>query len=101
MIDMSPEHLRTVVAILSRHLKNCEVRAFGSRVNGTSRTYSDLDLALVAEQKLDWRQLEKLKDAFAESDLPFMVDLLDWHDISPEFRKAIEQRYEVIDLLSA
>ncbi|ORJ52556.1 hypothetical protein B5V00_16740, partial [Geothermobacter hydrogeniphilus] len=60
-------------------------------------TYSDLDLALVAEKPIDWR-LEELRDAFAESDLPIMVDVLDWHGISPRFRKVIEAGYEVLDL---
>jgi len=30
------------------------------------------------------------------SDLPFRVDILDWNAISPEFKKVIEQGYEVI-----
>lgn len=31
----------------------------------------------------------KLRDAFAESDLIFKVDLVDWHRITPEFRASI------------
>ncbi|MDI6780950.1 MAG: hypothetical protein QME49_02395 [bacterium] len=34
--------------------------------------------------------------AFSESDLPFRVDVLDWHVISPEFKGVIEAGYEVI-----
>ncbi|MCF6267884.1 MAG: nucleotidyltransferase domain-containing protein [Desulfuromusa sp.] len=98
MIDLTPEHLCKVVEILRQHLSQCEVRVFGSRVTGKATTYSDLDLALVAEQSLDWRQLEALKEAFAESDLPIMVDILDWQSISPEFRRVIEAEYELIEV---
>ena len=40
--------------------------------------------------------LRHLKEAFEESDLPFRVNVLDWHEISPEFQKVIEKAYEVI-----
>ena len=51
MIDLSPQHLQTVRAILGQHVPNCEVRAFGSRVSGAAKSYSDLDLAVVAGSK--------------------------------------------------
>ena len=96
MIDLSPPHLQTVRAILDRHVPNCEVRAFGSRVNGPAKSYSDLDLAVVAPAKLNPDTLRQLKEAFEESDLPFRVDVLDWNETSSEFQKVIEKAYEVI-----
>ena len=47
MIDLPPQHLETIRAILRRYLPECEVRAFGSRVTGPAKSYSDLDLAVV------------------------------------------------------
>ena len=96
MIDLAPHHLETVHAILGRHVPNCEVRAFGSRVNGPAKNYSDLDLVVVAPGKLSADTLRHLKEAFEESDLPFRVDVLDWHETSPEFQNVIEKEYEVI-----
>lgn len=96
MIDLAPEHLETVRRILAEHVPGCEVRAFGSRTDGTAREYSDLDLALVGDGKLDWGALEALKDALSASDLPIAIDVVDWHAISPEFRAVIERGYEVL-----
>jgi len=45
---------------------------------------------------LEFRQLAALKDAFAESSLPFRVDVVDWATTSAEFRAIIEERFEVI-----
>lgn len=90
MIDINPYHLEMVTQILHEHVPDCEVRAFGSRATWTSRDYSDLDLAIVGNGPLKWRTLGKLRDAFKESYLPFRVDVLDWHDISDNFRKIIE-----------
>lgn len=97
MIDVAPEHLEMVLALLSNYLPEGEVRVFGSRFSGTAKPYSDLDLAVVGQNKLDWRVLAELKEAFQESELPFRVDLLDWNAISDEFRAVIEKSgYEVI-----
>lgn len=96
MIDLPPSHLQEIKRILAEHVPDCEVRAFGSRINGHAQKYSDLDLALVRKEELDWRKLEALKDAFAESDLPLMIDVLDWNSISDEFRRVIEDEFTVI-----
>ena len=96
MIDLNPNHLGTVRAILAEHVPGCEVRAFGSRTTWTAKDYSDLDLAVVCEKQLDWRVLGRLKEAFEESDLPMRVDALDWHAISESFREVIERDYVVI-----
>jgi predicted nucleotidyltransferase len=96
MIDLAPRHLEKVRAILGKHVPQCEVRAFGSRVTCNAKGYSDLDLAVVAPGKLSDDTLRHLKEAFEESDLPFRVDILDWHATSPDFQKVIEKEYEVI-----
>ena len=95
-VDLNPNHLGTVKAILAEHVPECEVRAFGSRATWTAKDYSDLDLAVVGEGPLDWRTLDRLKEAFEESDLPMRVDVLDWHNTSESFREVIEREYEVL-----
>ncbi len=96
MIDVSPVHLEIILDILKIHVPTCQVRAFGSRYSGTARDYSDLDLAVVGRCKLTLLQLGNLREAFAESTLPYRVDVLDWLAISPEFQQVIEAGYEVI-----
>ena len=87
MIDVGRSHLATVTRILADHVPECEVRVFGSRVAGTAKHYSDLDLALIGHREIDWDTLRQLREAFEESDLPFRVDVIDWHAISEGFRK--------------
>ena len=96
MIDLAPHHLEKVRTILREHVPQCEVRAFGSRVNGRAKDYSDLDLAIIGSARLDGDALRHLKEAFEESDLPFRVDVLDWHATSPEFQKVILKQFEVV-----
>lgn len=96
MISITSQQLRLINKILQDFVPECEVRAFGSRVNGRHREYSDLDLVILGKEKLPWQVMSNLREAFAESDLPFRVDVLDWHDISPEFQQIIAQNYAII-----
>lgn len=95
-IDISPEDLRSILDILRIHVPEYEVWAFGSRVNGQAREFSDLDLALKTDKPLPPIRLVELKDAFSESDLPFRVDIVDWAAISGDFRKIILNKYVVL-----
>ena len=96
MIDIEEKYLNLIRRILSEHVPDCEVRAFGSRVEGNAGKFSDLDLVLIGSGKLDWRKIELLKDALAASDLPMIVDVLDYNAISEEFKAIVNNRYEVI-----
>jgi len=55
-----------------------------------------LDLVVISEDKMSITEFGELIEAFQESDLPFRVDVLDWHAISPEFRQVIKRNYEVL-----
>lgn len=95
-IDISPEDLRSILDILRIHVPEYEVWAFGSRVSGAPREFSDLDLAVKTDKPLPPMRLVELKDAFCESDLHFRVDVVDWADISGDFRKIISMKYVVL-----
>lgn len=94
MLDLQTEHLAEVRRILRLHVPGRTVRAFGSRVTGTAKPFSDLDLVVMGEVPLNFRQLAALKDAFADSNLPFRVDVVDWAATGEAFQKIIEAGYE-------
>ena len=96
MLDRSDEQLATVRGILASYVPDREVRAFGSRVTGSAKPFSDLDLAIMGDTALDFRTVAALKDAFAESDLPFRVDVLDWAATDEQFRAIIRQSSKIL-----
>ena len=96
MIALSERQLETTRGILARRLAGCEVVAFGSRVNGGARPSSDLDMAVIGRERMDFSELLRLKDDFAESDLPFRVDVVDWHRADPGFREIIRKSGETL-----
>lgn len=95
MVDAKSDQIEIVRQILSKHAPQYEVWAFGSRVDGTAKKHSDLDLAIMSEKPLPVKLLSGIRDAFSESDLPFRVDVVDWAAISAAFRKIIEKKHEV------
>lgn len=89
MIELSSGQLEIVQRILSDHLPDIEVRAFGSRVTGTAKSYSDLDLAVLAPTALDHDSPRRLREAFEDSTLPFRVDVVEWRTLSAGLQEAI------------
>jgi type I restriction enzyme, S subunit len=90
-IDITPAQWAIVRQVLQRRVPQFEVWAFGSRTTGKAKPYSDLDLAIITSEPLDWSTSAELADDFAESDLPFKVDIVDWAVTSTAFRKIIER----------
>jgi predicted nucleotidyltransferase len=95
-LAIKPDDLIAIQAILRRYIPNREVWAFGSRVTGSVKPFSDLDLAIIGSTPLPAPILADLKDAFSESDLPFKVDLVDWAETQKNFRKIIEAAHVVV-----
>lgn len=91
-LDISSEHLAIVQQILRQLLPSCEVWAFGSRVKGAAKPFSDLDLVIMSQQPLSLALMASLSEAFSESDLPWKVDIVDWSTTSSEFKAVIEQQ---------
>lgn len=91
-------YLAIVQAILRRYLPQAEVWAYGSRVNGDHYDASDLDLVVRQPDELTRRQpdLDEVAAAFSDSDLPILVQILDWARLPAAFREEIAAGYVVL-----
>lgn len=85
MIFLSPKEYEIVDTILKKYPYQFFV--FGSRVKGTHRQFSDLDLAYKGVPESIIAQIE---GEFEESDLPITVDLVNLDRCSPDFLKHIQ-----------
>jgi predicted nucleotidyltransferase len=88
-LQLDAESLAEVRKILGDHAPAFKVWAFGSRAVGTAGRFSDLDLALEGDAPVTLQTIARLKHAFAESDLPIRVDVVDWNALDPEFKAVI------------
>jgi type I restriction enzyme S subunit len=89
-IALQAKHRRLVLDILRANLPaDTKTWIFGSRATGRARRYSDLDLAIDAGRRLTLDEIAALSEAFSDSDLPYKVDLVDWHEIDERWRHSI------------
>lgn len=91
MIELSQQQHTYILDTLKEYLPApCEVHAFGSRTKGRARNTSDLDLLITSPTKLAPSIMAELSETFADSELPFKIDLLERHDISQDFFEHIQ-----------
>jgi predicted nucleotidyltransferase len=64
------------------------VYLFGSQADGTATTTSDIDLGILSEESLT-EPLSLMREALAESHIPYNVDVVNLAETSPSFRKAV------------
>ncbi|WNE41963.1 MAG: hypothetical protein AD073_000298 [Mycoplasmataceae bacterium] len=61
---------------------------YGSRVKGTAKKYSDLDLCYYDVPR---KEILDLNQELKDSDLSFIVELVSWNNMRPAFQKNIEK----------
>ena len=83
--------------ILNRHLEGNErVFIFGSRTGNKHRRFSDLDLGILADKQLSGMTMAKLETDLENSDLPFIVQVVDFSNVSQNFKqKAMRNIIEI------
>jgi type I restriction enzyme S subunit len=95
-LNLKAQDFDEVCHILKKYAGDYCVWAFGSRVKGNAKTYSDLDLAIMTKQPLSLSEMAQLTEAFDESNLPIRVDIVDWAATNEVFQKIIEKDKVVI-----
>jgi predicted nucleotidyltransferase len=97
-LHLTAEEREIIDDILRRCAKGWTVKAFGSRVDGKPRKFSDLDLAFILPngEKLSLLDRGKLRKNFEMSELPFRVDIVDYNLCEDFFKEIINENSVVI-----
>ena len=91
-IQIREQDKRILDAILTAIVPGIRLWVYGSRVKGTARPTSDLDLVLfLPAGRL--AQLAVLREALEESSLPFRVDLHIWDALPADIQRHIEAQH--------
>ena len=87
--QISQEQQNLITKLIKSQLPNAKLIAFGSRIRGNAKKYSDLDLCIQSDNQIAISDLEKIGEALSATDIPFKIDICDWHAIDEEFRSHI------------
>lgn len=89
--------------LLQQAAPGAEIWAFGSRINGDAHPGSDLDLVLrrIPAEGSSVLIAARLRTLLAESDLPMLIDVLDWSNLPRTMQTEIEKRNLVLQSTAA
>lgn len=90
--NIKPKYLQELRTIFNNYCPKSTIWAYGSRVGGDSHDGSDLDLAVKTFGDKNC-SLAKLKEILNDSDIPFLIDILEFDNISESFQKEILKNY--------
>ena len=76
-------------------LNEYSVFVFGSRAGNELKAYSDLDIGVLGEMSLPVDTLNKIKNLLNDSTIPYKVDLIDFRNVSDEFKRIAMKKIQV------
>jgi|SRR3989339_3027 len=81
--------IEMIKKILFKYLdfKKDKAFIFGSRATGNTRKFSDIDIGVRSEREIDTLLLSDIEEAFEESNIPYTVDVVDFSNISNNFKE--------------
>ncbi len=94
-VFIEERHLHELLRIIKELYPKSIVWAYGSRVDGSAHSGSDLDLAIVDYGQHDGEFLA-LKQALVESNLPFLIDIFELKRLPESFQEQIKNRHVVL-----
>jgi len=93
MIKIEPYDYQILQKILSKY--PYRFYAYGSRTKGTARKFSDLDICY--QEEIPDEVVCQIKEELEESNLPFIVELVNWKQMRPQFQELIRKDLKVIN----
>ncbi|MES2252424.1 MAG: nucleotidyltransferase domain-containing protein [Pseudomonadota bacterium] len=91
---MDDQHLNIVENVLKKYPYT--FYAFGSRAKGNPKRLSDLDLCFI--ENIPGNIRSHIDEDFENSDLPYKVDIVDWHMCDENFQKLIRKDLHLIQM---
>ena len=78
-------------------LKEYEVFFFGSRVKGNNSPRSDIDIGIKGPKPVPIEVIAKIKERISDLPILYRIDIVDFKNVSDDFRKVAEQnKFEII-----
>ena len=93
MIKIEPCDYQILQKILGKYPYRFYV--YGSRTKEVVRKFSDLDLCY--QDDIPDEVVCQIKEELEESDLPFIVELVNWKHMRPQFQELIRKDLKVIN----
>ena len=91
LILLEKKFLDELKNIFKSTVPDAQIWAYGSRVDGSAHSGSDLDLAMLGEGNIS-----ALEQALQDSNIPFLVDVVKFENLPESFQQEILKKYYVL-----
>ncbi len=78
------------------NLSGCKVFYFGSRISRTHKERSDFDIGISSRSEIKRKTLFRLEEKLDSINTLYKIDLVNFSDVSDQFRNEATKRMEVI-----
>ncbi|MFC1841640.1 nucleotidyltransferase family protein [Candidatus Dependentiae bacterium] len=90
-MNLEPEYKEKIIGILTVLFPDAKIYLFGSRARGTHSEKSDIDIAIDEGKEIRPGRIGEAINMFAESRIPYKVDVVDFHGISEKMQYFIKK----------
>jgi len=80
---------KKIISLISALIPKAKIYLFGSRARGTHSKWSDIDLAIDAEERLPTILVGEIIDVLAGTNIIHKIEVVDFHSVSDEMKKSI------------
>ncbi|MFA5999084.1 MAG: nucleotidyltransferase domain-containing protein [Candidatus Babeliales bacterium] len=89
MNELDEKIKQKIIAVISALMPDVKIYLFGSRARGTNRPMADIDIALDGGKELSRADVDEIKSMFKESNIMYVIDVVDFHSITELMQKQI------------
>lgn len=83
--------------IILKHidLRRYAVFLFGSRARGKHRFAADIDIGILGNVPMPYKEISRLKDMIDESIVPYQVDIVDFYTADKNFKETALSKIQI------
>ena len=89
MKELDEKTKQKIIAVISALMPDVKIYLFGSRARGTNTLMADIDIALDGGKELSRADVDEVKSMFKESNIMYMIDVVDFHSVSKIMQEQI------------
>ena len=89
-LNLDNRYIDFIKDTINSVLDDVEIYIFGSRTQGKSLEYSDVDIALKSKNQIEFDKILNLRSIFSNSTFPYKVDIIDLNNIDEKFYNIIK-----------
>lgn len=92
MLNLEQKYYDILVNIFNSYCSKAQIWAYGGRIKNSSHSGSDLDLTVKSFNE-SGKYLYELKELLNNSDLPFLIDINEFENLSKDMQDEVNKNY--------